>query len=253
MRYIADDNGYLLEVSFGAMIYCNGRGCTEYTGPVPTGYTDLIEWFTEECDKLYRWHIVEGVLTMDANAVAPADADWPLGLATQEKDGLMSKADKLKLDTLGSGAGGDNAPGTVLLWSNEDPTSNYGATTFVKQDLDLSAYTAIIVWFKTFASSKNTISVVVPVGVGSGTTASDLTGATTCFASGDNRWLRRYCYASADGVTFGQGEYRTTVSGDWSINNKYLIPAYIYGIGGGGADEIVITPAEIDGLMGLIK
>ena len=71
MRYIANDDGYLLEVSFGAEIYCNGRGCTEYTGAVPEGYDSLADWFTQECDKFYRWHIVAGNLTKDNNAASP--------------------------------------------------------------------------------------------------------------------------------------------------------------------------------------
>ena len=71
MRYIADDNGYLLQVSFGAMIECNGRSCTEYTGDVPDGYSSLAAWFTKEGDKLHRWHIVEGDLTLDSSAADP--------------------------------------------------------------------------------------------------------------------------------------------------------------------------------------
>lgn len=71
MRYIADDNSYLLQVSFGAMIECNGRGCVEYTGRVPQGYDDLADWFTKEGDKLHRWYIVEGDLTLDPDAPEP--------------------------------------------------------------------------------------------------------------------------------------------------------------------------------------
>lgn len=74
MRYIADANGYLKEVSFGATIECNDTGCTEYTGGVPSGYDSLVEWFVAEADKLYRWKIVNGELTLDSTATAPADA-----------------------------------------------------------------------------------------------------------------------------------------------------------------------------------
>ena len=67
MRYILDNNGYLQEVSFGADIECNGKICTEYTGGVPSGYSSLADWFTKECDKLYRWKIVGSQLTLDSS------------------------------------------------------------------------------------------------------------------------------------------------------------------------------------------
>ena len=73
MRYIADSDGYVKEVSFGADIVCNGQECTEYTGDVPTGYTSLEAWFLAEGEKLYRWKIVSGNLTLDSTAVAPSD------------------------------------------------------------------------------------------------------------------------------------------------------------------------------------
>lgn len=75
MRYIADSNGYLLYVSFGADIKCNGNECTEYTGTVPDGYESLDEWYSEESEKIYRWKIVSGNLTIDTSATAPTDTD----------------------------------------------------------------------------------------------------------------------------------------------------------------------------------
>lgn len=73
MRYIADSDGYVKEVSFGADIVCDGQECTEYTGAVPTGYASLEAWFMEELERLYRWKIVGGELTLDSTAVAPYD------------------------------------------------------------------------------------------------------------------------------------------------------------------------------------
>lgn len=67
MRYIADSNNYLQEVSFGADIMCNDKTCTEYTGAVPSGYSSLVDWFCQEGDKLYRWKIVSGQLTLDSS------------------------------------------------------------------------------------------------------------------------------------------------------------------------------------------
>ncbi len=77
MRYIADSNGYVKEVSFGATIVCEGRGCTEYTGLVPSGYSSLMDWFTRECETLYRWQIVGGNLTLAATAPEP-EAAWKM-------------------------------------------------------------------------------------------------------------------------------------------------------------------------------
>lgn len=74
MRYIANDNGYLQEVSFGAMIQCGGRGCTEYTGGVPAGYDSLADWFAQECGQLHKWRIVAGQLVEDPDAPEPEEA-----------------------------------------------------------------------------------------------------------------------------------------------------------------------------------
>lgn len=71
MRYIVNDNGYLLQVSFGAMIECDGRSCTEYTGDVPAGYSSLADWSVKEADKLHRWYIKNGDLTLDPDAPEP--------------------------------------------------------------------------------------------------------------------------------------------------------------------------------------
>lgn len=73
MRYILNSNGYLQEVSFGADILCDGAYCTEYTGKVPSGYDDLVDWFIKEGDKLYRWQIVEGQLTLDSSVAIKSE------------------------------------------------------------------------------------------------------------------------------------------------------------------------------------
>ena len=71
MRYIADENGVLLAVAFGAGIECAGFGCAEYTGGVPKGYDTLEEWYAAECECLCKWQIVEGELTLNASAQPP--------------------------------------------------------------------------------------------------------------------------------------------------------------------------------------
>lgn len=80
MRYIANASGQVLEVSFGAVIVCGGRKCTEYTGEVPDGYDSLIDWFTAEGDKLHRWQIVNGNLQRIENAAEP-EVFTPFGLS----------------------------------------------------------------------------------------------------------------------------------------------------------------------------
>lgn len=85
MRYITNANGYVVTVSFGGDIECDWGICTEYTGGVPTGYTSLEAWYAGEAEKLYRWKIVNGQLTMDAGAAAPrqcnslVDMVYPVG------------------------------------------------------------------------------------------------------------------------------------------------------------------------------
>ena len=73
MRYIADSAGYVKEVSFGAVITCGGSECVEYTGVVPEGYTSPEDWFNACGGELWRWMIVDGNLTLDPSAEAPAD------------------------------------------------------------------------------------------------------------------------------------------------------------------------------------
>lgn len=73
MRYIVNANNYITAISFGCYIECQDDGCTEYTGSVPTGYTSLEDWYASESEKLYRWKIVSGKLTMDSGATPPTD------------------------------------------------------------------------------------------------------------------------------------------------------------------------------------
>lgn len=74
MRYILDDSGYIEEVTFGAMIECNNKGCTEYTGTIPDGYTSLVEWSDNANIRAYK--IVDGNLTFDADRDAELQAEW---------------------------------------------------------------------------------------------------------------------------------------------------------------------------------
>lgn len=73
MRYIVNADNYITTISFGCQVECQDDGCTEYTGSVPEGYTSLEDWYADEVEKLYRWQIVNGQLTLDSSAPAPAD------------------------------------------------------------------------------------------------------------------------------------------------------------------------------------
>lgn len=86
MRYIADANGYLKQVSLGAAFTCNETECREYTGPVPSGYSTLESWFAWESENLYCWRVVNNALTKDSSAAEPSVQEWadpPMELDTE--------------------------------------------------------------------------------------------------------------------------------------------------------------------------
>ena len=63
MRYILDSNGYVESVSC-TPFFCNNKGCTEYTGNVPEGYSSLEEWATTANVRAYK--VVSGQLVYDS-------------------------------------------------------------------------------------------------------------------------------------------------------------------------------------------
>lgn len=76
MRYIINESNHVTAVTFGAGIVYNDYACVEYTGSVPPGWETLDDWYFDEGDKLWRWQIVDGDLTLDENAVAPKEYNW---------------------------------------------------------------------------------------------------------------------------------------------------------------------------------
>lgn len=68
MRYILID-GYIDEVLFsiGGVVECKGQICTDYTGAVPSGYSNLKEWAEIETEnrRLNAWKIVDDNLVFD--------------------------------------------------------------------------------------------------------------------------------------------------------------------------------------------
>lgn len=142
MRYITDSNGYLLEVSFGAVIQCGGKGCTEYTGGVPSGYSSLVDWFAKEGDKLYRWKIAGGQLTLDSSVPVksePGPMFARAGYGYGEKLVSIGEASDdtafcAKLNELFNAMGGDSHTKQILfsyygydfIGTLYNPQNNYG-------------------------------------------------------------------------------------------------------------------------------
>lgn len=84
MRYITNSGGYLLQVSFGADISCNGQDCTEYTGAVPEGYDSLEAWYLKESVRLCCWKIVSGELTLDSTVSPPTGVPGAVDQVAQQ-------------------------------------------------------------------------------------------------------------------------------------------------------------------------
>lgn len=64
MRYITDENNYIIFLSFTAEIECESGTCTEYTGEVPAGYDSLEAWYLDNVsgDCFASWKIIDGQL-----------------------------------------------------------------------------------------------------------------------------------------------------------------------------------------------
>ena len=120
-----------------------------------------------------------------------------------------------------------------LLWTNASPTSTFESfTPLANADLaeSLANFTAIMIWFNITPDMTQHAPFIIPIGVGSGTSTDDVKNATLCFTTGDNKWVRRYCWATTSAVTFGAGGYKTSLSANWTVNSKYMVPERIYGI-----------------------
>lgn len=77
MRYITGPGSYLVAVSFGADIECDGSDCKEYTGAVPAGYKSLEAWYLAECEQLWKWRVLGDSMVYDANATPPEEPEEP--------------------------------------------------------------------------------------------------------------------------------------------------------------------------------
>lgn len=193
MRYIANSNGYIKEISFGALISCGGANCTEYAGAVPSGYTSLEDWFNQECEKLYRWRIVDGNLTIDSSAVVPKQC-FPVSMA--------------------------------LLWGNTSPDSSFDERTI---SLDLSGYDAVEVRYKCdpaewFVGHE----IVTKVYVGTTGYANWImqVGLTSDYIA----IAERQTTVTENGITFSDCYWKYTNAKAVTTQNTRLIPYKIYGI-----------------------
>lgn len=77
MHYIADENNYILHVYFG----CTADGSVEYTGAMPSGYSELTDWANNE--DVNAWFLQNGDLVKD---VARASENAAKYAAEQEQN-----------------------------------------------------------------------------------------------------------------------------------------------------------------------
>lgn len=115
------------------------------------------------------------------------------------------------LDPIGVGGGA-----TVdLLWTNQNPTELFSATTI---EIDLSKYNAVLILSNWFNNSQVTESLFLPVGV------TGRLSASIQFMS------FRDTTVSETGVIFGSGQAFASYNGSFSQDDTKCIPARIYGI-----------------------
>lgn len=74
MHYVADADGYLLAVSFGADISCHGQSCVGYYGDLPTGFASWETWYASECEQLHKWQVVGLALVKDDSVPDPVES-----------------------------------------------------------------------------------------------------------------------------------------------------------------------------------
>lgn len=179
MRYILNDDGYLLQVSFGADIMCNGKGCTEYTGAVPAGCSSLIDWFEEEAEHLYRWKVEDGDLVEDPDAPEPEEADFSL---------------------------------FVKLWENPSPSKAFaGQTVVFNQEIHDFDFLMVEIGFSTSYYDRRTTA-IIPAHTTGDTSALGVTSLAAGKVGG-----RSIDGISLNSITFANGYYDGSASNDYCI------------------------------------
>lgn len=203
MRYITDDNGRLLYVSFGADIVCDGQSCTGYTGSVPTGYASLEAWYLAQADQLHKWAVVAGELTLDDTAAAPATDKTP-----------MYWEDFVE------------APAWEPIWKNATPSADFAAQTLTIEGL--GKYNTWLVIAKEDTETARQVSVIVHAQESEDTVKGALTQAST--NTNLYAWNRERNFTitrSANTIYFTTG-YKGGASAGSNAPSA-MIPLYIYG------------------------
>lgn len=124
MHYILNADNYISAISFGCDIECADGYCQEYTGGIPTGYTSLDAWYAAESEKLYRWKIVNGQLTVDADAVAPAPDKLPYAPAGYGLGGAVQYLSWADIDSY-TERGWFNFTGSDVTFANITCSNGY--------------------------------------------------------------------------------------------------------------------------------
>jgi len=110
MRYRLDANGYVESVFWG----CYSNGCAEYTGTVPYGYTDLVDW--SENALINAYYLVDGNLVLDNEKLA--DLEAKIEQETIDNEPLYRKDLYGSVDTLNGTYTNETAKGEVLVLTN---------------------------------------------------------------------------------------------------------------------------------------
>ena len=122
----------------------------------------------------------------------------------------------------------------IPLWTNESPTSNYGASTFPSIKADLTPYRFVLVHFKATASGNTYAgSVLVPVDdTATGNTSDNAKGFTHFqYKPASANHYDRYVRASSTEIVISTGRTITSFSDTtWGVDNSLLVPVAIYGI-----------------------
>ena len=77
MKYTIKDDGYIDEIGFGVnSLESKNKTSSEYTGTIPSGYTNLQEWALGEKEKIGAWKISENNLVFDNAKYSELNTLW---------------------------------------------------------------------------------------------------------------------------------------------------------------------------------
>lgn len=194
------------------------EGANAYTHPEHTAYTSYPMGSQNPAfgGTFYVGQVISDELGHVAE-VHSRTVTIPSTLATQTEPGLMSAIDKLKLDSMDSGIGGDTGGGTLIPFVAGTQTGRTGAWTGVAVDLDKLVDGQSIRYWLPYAGIGNA---TLELTMSDGST----TGAINCYWKGTTRLTTHFAAGSVAMLT-----YRTNVSIDgsaltytgWWANSDY--------------------------------